>query len=347
MRLETQFKLGWLSETAHKYSESSGVRKVSELTDEVDIEYQITSFREDTDPYARTEKDRRWHKLMLFAQRLQQTSPSWKFARRYNDDLYVYRDGDLYSFGTIGYGDYLHTDSGKSDYKYTFWCPNVRNERYNAQDNNYHMSQAKDMEVAARKCTSYMRPFYLHEFFHKHYSMITDQRKKALGNFLREYNESKTKIREHPELLTYLMEAYKNKEIPLWSDDFSNTFEEYISAYNAHYEAESTEHKNVLQVYIRTNKNGRKHFELRVYEYDDDKVVHGDCKEWVPQNENMQDECFGFIEDLPEDIARQIAALDFLNKEGKPASYRETNWQLGQGLMAIKGELYYLALNKQ
>jgi len=322
------------------------------LADEVDIDKEIkyceewlleTNYERNADgPNRRLE-----YRMLLFAQRLQQTARSWKFARTYNGNLYVYRDGDLYSFGIIGYGDYLHTSSGKSDDKYTFWCPNVRNERYAESDRNYHMSQAKDMEVAARKCTSYMRPFYLHELFHKFFNTITDQRKKALLHFQSQYNDAKTKVREHKEILTYLMEAYKHKEIPLWSDDFSKVFEEYISAYNAHYEALSTENKNVLQVYIRTNKDGRKHYDLRVYEYDDRAFPHGDCKEWVPQNENMQDECFGFIEDIPEDIARQIAALDFLGKEGRATRFDDTNWQLGQGLMAIKGELYYLALNKQ
>ena len=90
---------------------------------------------------------------------------------------------EIYSFGLIGYGDFLHSDNSSDKYKYTFWCPNVRNERYAESDRNYHMSQAKDMEMAARKCTSYMRPLYLHEFFHKSFNMITDQRKKAVQHF--------------------------------------------------------------------------------------------------------------------------------------------------------------------
>ena len=338
MRLETEFTVGWVSEIKHKFSQEAGVQKVSNLGGQVDIDKELNDCYDDR----RLERG-----VLLFAQRLQQTAPSWRFTRAYNGNFYVFREGDLYSFGLIGYGDFLHSDNSSDKYKYTFWCPNVRNERYAESDRNYHMSQAKDMEMAARKCTSYMRPLYLHEYFHKSFNMITDQRKKAVQHFRGQYNEAKTKVREHKEILTYLMEAYKHKEIPLWSDDFSKTFEEYISAYNAHYEAESTEHKNVLQVYIRTNKDGRKHYELRVYEYDDRHFPHGDCKEWVPQNENMQDECFGFIEDIPEDIARQIAALDFLGKEGQATNYKDTNWQLGQGLMAVKGELYYLALNKQ
>ena len=65
---------------------------------------------------------------------------------------------------------------------------------------------------------------------------------------------------------------------------------------------------------------------------------------WIPEDENMCSSDCGFIEDMPEAMARQIAALDFVGKEGSSIVFRETNWQMGQGLMMVKGALYYLAV---
>ena len=75
MRLETEFTVGWVSEIKHKFSQEAGVQKVSNLGGQVDIDKELNDCYEDR----RLERG-----VLLFAQRLQQTAPSWRFTRAYN-----------------------------------------------------------------------------------------------------------------------------------------------------------------------------------------------------------------------------------------------------------------------
>ena len=71
MRLETEFTVGWVSEIKHKFSQEAGVQKVSNLGGQVDIDKELNDCYEDR----RLERG-----VLLFAQRLQQTAPSWRFT---------------------------------------------------------------------------------------------------------------------------------------------------------------------------------------------------------------------------------------------------------------------------
>ena len=97
--------------------------------------------------------------LMDFAHKLTQKMKGYKTAivekGSPNNMLYVYREGDNYVMGMIGYGDFQNTGDGND--RYAVWSPNIRNMKYNGglQQN---MSLALDMNKAVKNAMTYIRP---------------------------------------------------------------------------------------------------------------------------------------------------------------------------------------------
>ena len=72
-----------------------------------------------------------------------------------NNMLCVYREGDNYVMGMIGYGDFQNTGDGND--RYAVWSPNIRNMKYNG-GLQQHMSLALDMNKAVKNAMTYIRP---------------------------------------------------------------------------------------------------------------------------------------------------------------------------------------------
>ena len=77
-----------------------------------------------------------------------------------NNMLCVYREGDNYVMGMIGYGDFQNAGDGND--RYAVWSPNIRNMKYNGglQQN---MSLALDMNKAVKNAMKYIRPLSLQQ----------------------------------------------------------------------------------------------------------------------------------------------------------------------------------------
>ena len=97
--------------------------------------------------------------LMDFAHKLTQKMKGYKTAivekGSPNNMLYVYREGDNYVMGMIGYGDFQNTGDGED--RFAVWSPNIRNMKYNGglQQN---MSLALNMDKAVKNAMTYIRP---------------------------------------------------------------------------------------------------------------------------------------------------------------------------------------------
>jgi len=94
--------------------------------------------------------------LMDFAHELTQKMKGYKVSvtKRYNT-LYVYRGGDNYIMGMIGYGDFQTTGDGND--RFAVWSPNIRNMKYNS-GLHQNMCLALNMDKAVKNAMKCIRP---------------------------------------------------------------------------------------------------------------------------------------------------------------------------------------------
>jgi len=94
--------------------------------------------------------------LLDFAHEITQQMKGYKVSvsKRHNM-LYVYRGGDNYVMGIIGYGDFQ--TSGDGNDRYAVWSPNIKNMKYGygLQQN---MSLALKQDKAVKNAMKYIRP---------------------------------------------------------------------------------------------------------------------------------------------------------------------------------------------
>jgi len=94
--------------------------------------------------------------LLDFAHDITQQMKGYKVSvsKRHNM-LYVYREGDNYVMGIIGYGDFQTNGDGND--RYAVWSPNIKNMKYGygLQQN---MSLALKRDKAVKNAMKYIRP---------------------------------------------------------------------------------------------------------------------------------------------------------------------------------------------
>ena len=94
--------------------------------------------------------------LLDFAHKLTQQMKGYKVSvSEMHNMLYVYREGDNYVMGIIGYGDFQ--TSGDGNDRYAVWSPNIKNMKYGygLQQN---MSLALKQDKAVKNAMKYIRP---------------------------------------------------------------------------------------------------------------------------------------------------------------------------------------------
>lgn len=94
--------------------------------------------------------------LLDFAHELTQKMKGYKVSvSKMHNMLYVYREGDNYVMGIIGYGDFQ--TSGDGNDRFAVWSPNIQNNKYRhgLQQN---MSLAVNMDKAVKNAMKYIRP---------------------------------------------------------------------------------------------------------------------------------------------------------------------------------------------
>ncbi len=94
--------------------------------------------------------------LLDFAHKLTQKMKGYKVSvSEMHNMLYVYREGDNYVMGIIGYGDFQ--TSGDGNDRYAVWSPNIQNNKYHygLQQN---MSLALKRDKAVKNAMKYIRP---------------------------------------------------------------------------------------------------------------------------------------------------------------------------------------------
>ena len=94
--------------------------------------------------------------LLDFAHEITQQMKGYKVSvsTRHNM-MYVYREGDNYVMGIIGYGDFQTTGDGND--RYAVWSPNIKNMKY-SHGLQQNMSLALKQDKAVKNAMKYIRP---------------------------------------------------------------------------------------------------------------------------------------------------------------------------------------------
>ena len=94
--------------------------------------------------------------LLDFAHKLTQQMKGYKVSvSEMHNMLYVYREGDNYVMGIIGYGDFQ--TSGDGNDRYAVWSPNIKNMKY-SHGLQQNMSLALKQDKAVKNAMKYIRP---------------------------------------------------------------------------------------------------------------------------------------------------------------------------------------------
>lgn len=94
--------------------------------------------------------------LLDFAHKLTQQMKGYKVSvSEMHNMLYVYREGDNYVMGIIGYGDFQ--TSGDGNDRYAVWSPNIKNQKY-SHGLQQNMSLALKQDKAVKNAMKYIRP---------------------------------------------------------------------------------------------------------------------------------------------------------------------------------------------
>ena len=94
--------------------------------------------------------------LLDFAHKLTQQMKGYKVSvSNMHNMLYVYREGDNYVMGIIGYGDFQ--TSGDGNDRYAVWSPNIKNQKY-SHGLQQNMSLALKQDKAVKNAMKYLRP---------------------------------------------------------------------------------------------------------------------------------------------------------------------------------------------
>mgnify|MGYP003643019607 CR=1 FL=1 len=102
--------------------------------------------------------------LMDFAHKLTQKMKGYKTAVSKTGSphnmLYVYREGDNYVMGIIGYGDFQTTGDGND--RFAVWSPNISNMKY-SHGLQQNMSLALKQDKAVKNAMKYLRPLSMEQ----------------------------------------------------------------------------------------------------------------------------------------------------------------------------------------
>ena len=80
-----------------------------------------------------------------------------KTAFRDRHSAWVYREGDNYTLGYVGFSDMTH--SGTTGNRYNVVSKSIENKKYSSGQSNYHVASALHMDKAVRNAQKHLRPW--------------------------------------------------------------------------------------------------------------------------------------------------------------------------------------------
>jgi hypothetical protein len=269
--------------------------------------------------------------LMEFTQGIQKVMPKVKFypntlfiknvavndengvyqttrSMRVCDELFVYMDEFPFDIGRVGYADNSVTNKAKAENTYSVYSRKISNAKYALHRDQHHMIMTKDMGKAIKNACKYLVPYTTRELaqafyepIHNNVSNVFEEVKSKMHNGAREIVNNRMAILQEVAFLKKQGVEFTTPEFR----DLAGRVDQLIADY-----AEQ-EKRQISAFFVRFRQVGDSTYadlqevlEVRNIRWDAKMNTTGTQALTYPVNE------------LPQDIAGQIAVLNILENDG-------------------------------
>lgn len=141
--------------------------------------------------------------LKAFARAIKEAFPTYKFAHKDSQSMYVYRVGDQYTMGDIAFADYRDRKTKPQEYepdgtpkeyrKFCVFSPNMDNGKY-SYGQRENMAEAVSIKRAMANVRKYLRPMNLVQSMSLTHADVSRAAQKSLRALVDEANKARRDI---------------------------------------------------------------------------------------------------------------------------------------------------------
>jgi hypothetical protein len=231
-------------------------------------------------------------------------------SMRVCDELFVYMDDFPFDMGRIGWAD--NAVNGKGDYSYSVYSRKISNAKYATHRDQHYMIMTKDMGKAIKNASKHLAPYTTRELaqafyepIHEKVSHVLEHAKNCMHNGAREIVNNRMAILQEVAFLKKQGVEFTTPEFR----DLAGRVEQLIADY-----AEQ-EKRQVSAFFVRFRQVGDSTY-ADLQEVFDIRDIRWDAK----MNTTGAQAVSYLLDELPQDIAGQIAVLNILEDDGYVAN---------------------------
>ena len=223
---------------------------------------------------------------------------------RDNETAWVWREGDSFTMGYIGYMDMTFSGLKEANTKYTCVSKNIVNSKYNNGQDQHHMASSLDLEKAMKNAKKYLRawspieianisfPAFRQEF-RKISNNANNEYLEKLNEFVRSFKEKQDVFKE----MGYLLDSeykFRFTTVKALLQDIHSRLDDY----------KETQNRNPIYkfVFVRERSGEQQACILKVdaTNYYISLNTTPDTMTWTPTS------------DLDDELVRKVSSLSFL-----------------------------------
>jgi hypothetical protein len=258
--------------------------------------------------------------LMDFAHKLTQQMKGYKVSvSKKHNMLYVYRGGDNYVMGIIGYGDFQ--TSGDGNDRYAVWSPNIKNMKY-SHGLQQNMSLALKQDKAVKNAMKYIRPLTVeqtmklslrqcHRAAQEVVSKIRDNTGELRRELVNNFFDTSTYSAPRPNPLQRELKHLVESGYEFLDKDLGDKLHKMFGGLNELEAARQVVDNTFTFVEAIVSPTGRQMFRVHT---DVDASTHYSITRSVselPDNTSLYDQ-----HNLPDELAGKLSVLSMLELEG-------------------------------
>lgn len=226
-------------------------------------------------------------------------------SNRICDEMFVYMDDFPFDIGRIGYGD---NGVKADDITYAVYSRKIQNDKYAVHRDQYYMVMTKDVSKAVKNACKYLLPYTTNELarafyepLHNKVSSVLDKVRGSMYDGAREIVNNRMAILQEVQFLRKQGVEFTTPEFR----DLAGRVDQLIEDYK------EQENRSVSAFFVRFKQVGDETYA------DLQEVLNVREVRWdVKMNTTGTQALTYHVNELPQDIAGQIAVLNILENDG-------------------------------
>lgn len=231
-------------------------------------------------------------------------------SMRVCDEMFVYMDDFPFDMGRIGWAD--NAVNGKGDYSYSVYSRKISNAKYATHRDQHYMIMTKDMGKAIKNARKHLMPYTTRELAQAFYEPLHNQVSRVLDSVKGKMYQSTREITNNNMSILQEIQFLKKQGVEFTTPEFrdlASKVEQLIADY-----AEQ-EKRKVSALFVRFRQVGDSTY-ADLQEVFDVRDIRWDAK----MNTTGAQAVSYLLDELPQDIAGQIAVLNILEDDGYVAN---------------------------